>query len=57
MEFLDCVPLHLSQIVMKKPQPLLMSNFSSCVVILEIIIKNNQAERKKHFVLKQAWLS
>lgn len=56
MEFLERVLLHLSLIVMKKPQPLLVSNFSGCVVILEIIFKDNQVERNKHFINKP-WLS
>lgn len=41
----------------EKAQPtLIVSIFSSCVVILEILFKKNQIERKKDFVNK-AWLS
>lgn len=56
MEFLECVLFHLNLISMKKPSPLIVSNFSSCVVILEILFKKDQMERKKDFVNK-AWLS
>lgn len=60
MEFLERVLSHLNLIVMekkkKKNQPLLVSNFAICRVILEILFKKNQVERNKHFVNK-AWLS
>ena len=36
-------------------QPLLVSNFASCVAILEIPFKKNQAERNKHFA-NRSWL-
>lgn len=40
----------------ENPQPLLISDFSRCVVALKITFKKNQVERKKRFVNK-AWLS
>ena len=60
MELLECVLLHLNLIVTLKNnnnnhQPRLVSNFASCVAILEIPFKKNQAERNKHFA-DRSWL-
>ena len=35
--------------IKKKKLPLLVSNFASCVQILEILFKKTQVERNKHF--------
>lgn len=51
MEFLEPVLASKSD-CSDKPQPFLISNFSSCVVVLDIFFKKNHVEENKHFVNK-----